>query len=376
MDIDKFSLLNDLYGEKNGDTILEIFSQTLKTFFDQEKYKLYRVGSDRFIVKAKDDSITLEQFREPIDKFIKHMNKEGIALTDDDVDLNITVGIAQSDDKSTFEYVQRVVQRAREKYIQTMVYEEDLFEQKDDFKENIRWIKKLKTGIEDGNFRPYFQPIVNSQTQEVYKYESLIRYIEDDGTEIPPYKFLPIAQKAKLYPVIIRVMLTSVIQTIKERGIRVAVNVSFDDIINRETYDFIIDSLIKNPEEAKLLDFEILESEEIKDFDLVKKFIDTVKTYGCYVGIDDFGAGYSNFNMLEALNIDFVKIDGSLIKEIDTLPKQALIVETISSFCQKLEIKTVAEFVSSKNIYSTTKDLGITYMQGYFFGKPISKESL
>jgi len=376
LDIDKFSLLNDLYGEKNGDDILVIFSQKLKKFFNSDDYKLYRVGSDRFIARAKSEDIDIDTFRESIEIFLKHLDSEGIVLEDDIVDVNVTVGIAQSEDKHTFEYVQRVVQKAREKFIQVMVYDEKQFEQKEDFKENIKWIKKLKTGIEDGHFKPYFQPIVDSQTQEVYKYESLIRYIEDDGTEIPPYKFLPIAQKAKLFPVIIRVMLTSVIQTIKEKNIRVAVNISFDDIINKETYNFILKSLEENPEVTKLLDFEILESEEIKDFDLVRDFIDKLKSYGCSVGIDDFGAGYSNFNMLEALNIDFVKIDGSLIKEIDKLPKQALIVETISTFCQKLDIRTVAEFVSSQEIFSTTKDLGITYMQGYYFGKAMAKSDI
>lgn len=153
-------------------------------------------------------------------------------------------------------------------------------------------------------------------------------------------------------------------------------NISFDDIMNKDTYDFIIFTLISNPTEAKLLDFEILESEEIKDFEIVRTFIDEVRSYGCSVGVDDFGAGYSNFNMLEALNIDFVKIDGSLIKDIDRLPKQALIVETISQFCAKLGIKTVAEFVSSQEIFESVKSMGINYMQGYHFGKPVNNTSL
>ena len=376
IDIDKFSLLNDLYGEKNGDDILVIFSEKLKKFFPMESYKIYRVGSDRFVVLSKDIDKKTEILKKEVEHFISYIDSHGVVLSDNIVDLNVTVGIAQSDDNHAFEYAQRVIQRARQNFLPIMIYDEALFEQKKDFEENIKWIKKLKNGINDGNFQPFFQPIVDSQTQEIYKYESLIRYIEDDGSEIPPYKFLPIAKKAKLFPVIIRVMLTSVIQTIKEKNVRIAVNLSFDDIMNKDTYDFIVFTLISNPEEAKLLDFEILESEEIQDFDLVRKFIDEVRQHGCSVGVDDFGAGYSNFNMLEALNIDFVKIDGSLIKEIDVLPKQALIVETISGFCDKLGIKTVAEFVSSENIYKSVKDLGINYMQGYHFGKPVSKKEI
>jgi diguanylate cyclase (GGDEF)-like protein len=372
IDIDKFSVLNDLYGEDNGDRILLEFTLKLQDYFNKEKYKIFRVGADKFVVLDKNNEENsknmLKQFCE---KFISYIDMHGIVLTDDIIDLNITVGIASSDDSHAFEYSQRVIQKARSKFIQIMEFDKDTFEQKEDFEENIRWIKKLKNGINDGNFKPFFQPIVNSSTKEIYKYEALIRYIEEDGTEIPPYKFLPIAKKAKLFPVIIKVMLTNVVNIIKEKNIRVAVNISFEDITNRDTYDFIIFTLLSNPQEAKLLDFEILESEEIEDFELVRKFMAEVKSYGCNVGIDDFGAGYSNFNMLEALDIDFVKIDGSLIKDIHNLPKQALIVETISRFCQQLEIKTVAEFVSSDEVYTVVNNFGINYMQGYHFGKPI-----
>ena len=187
---------------------------------------------------------------------------------------------------------------------------------------------------------------------------------------------MDIAKKAKLYPLIIKVVLEKVLEFIKEKRVRVSVNLSFDDIVNKETYFFIFNTLQNNQEEAKLIEFEILESEEIEDFDIVRGFITEIKKLGCKIGIDDFGAGYANFNMLESLHIDFVKIDGSLIKEIDTLSKKSLIVEAISNFCSKLGIKTVAEFVSSKEIYQKTKNLGIDYMQGYYFGKPEAGDDL
>ena len=378
IDIDKFSIINELYGEENGDFILVEFSNRIQKYFSSDKFKIYRVGADKFAVLAKDESITVDICKTISYKFTEYIDSTGIQLetTDDIIDLNVTVGIAQSQDSHAYEYAQRVIQNARSKFIQVMVYNEDEYEKKDDFKNNIKWIKKLKDGIHSGNFRPYFQPIVDTNTKEVYKYESLIRYIEDDGTEIPPYIFLPIAKKAKLYPIVIKVMLVNVINIVREKQIRVAVNVSFEDIVNKDTYDFIIMTLVSNPEEAKLIDFEILESEEIKNFDLVKDFIKEVKSYGCSVGVDDFGAGYSNFNMLETLDIDFVKIDGSLIKDIVQLPKQELIVETIASFCHKLGIKTVAEFVSCEEVYNSVKKLGIDYIQGYYFGKPVDQSKI
>ena len=376
INIDKFSILNDLYGEDYGDEILLSFVATMKASFVTEDYNIYRVGSDNFVILCKDQDTDTKEFKNKCKKFIHKTHQDGIQIEDENIDVSITIGIAQASDKHAFEYAQRAIPKARKRYLDILVYDKEQFEQKKDIEENIAWIKKLKSGLTDGKFQPYFQPIIDAQTQEVYKYEALIRYIDNDGTEIAPYKFLTIAKKARLFPIIIKVMLSSVLAIIKEKNIRVAVNLSFEDIVNTDTNKFIFDTLDQYKEEAKLLDFEILESEEIENFEIVKDFIVKIRSYGCHIGVDDFGAGYSNFNMLEALNVDFVKIDGSLIKEIDTLPKHALIVETISDFCTKLDIQTVAEFVSSEGIYQKTKDLGIQYMQGWHFGKAISKEKL
>ena len=377
IDIDKFSSLNDLYGEEYGDKILLNFAEQIKHTF-QDYYKIYRVGSDRFVVlcSCDNDNICEGNFKNLAHTFSETMDKNGLDVDDSNIDINITIGIAQSQDKHAFEYAQRAMQKARKKYLQILEYDESLFEQKKDIQENITWIKKIKSGVADNSFHSFLQPIVDAHTQEVYKYEALIRYIGEDGQEVAPFYFLPIAKKAKLFPIIIKIMLTNVIEIIKERGVRVAVNLSFDDIVNKETSNFIYTTLENHPEEAKLLEFEILESEEIEDFDIVREFIAKIRELGCQIGVDDFGAGYSNFNMLEALNIDYVKIDGSLIKEIDHLPKQALIVETIAQFCKKLGIKTVAEFVCSEEIYNTAKKLGIDYMQGYHFGKPVHKDTI
>jgi len=371
IDIDKFSVLNDLYGEEYGDKILLSFVKELKNTFE-EFYTIYRVGSDRFIVLCTYDQIQNYQskFKELVHIFSQYIDTNSLKVDDSDIGISITVGIAYAQDRHAFEYAQRAMQKARKEYLQILEYDESLFEKKKDIEENVKWIQKIKIGIANNSFHSFLQPIVDANTQEIYKYEALIRYIDKDGQAIAPFYFLPIAKKAKLFPAVIRIMLTNVIEIIRTKKIRVAVNLSFEDLINKETKQFIFDTLEKHPEEAKLLDFEILESEEIQDFNLVREFITKIRTLKCQIGIDDFGSGYSNFNILEELYIDYVKIDASLIKNIDHMPKQALIVETIAQFCQKLGIKTIAEFVCSEAIYNKAKDLGVDYMQGYYFGKP------
>jgi len=376
INIDKFSILNDLYGEDFGDKILLSFVSNMKEAFRNEKYNIYRVGSDNFVILCKDTNMGLIEFKVICKDFIKYTNENGLEIGDENIDISITIGLAQSNDKHAFEYAQRAIPKARKKYLDILEYDKEKFEQKKDIQENVAWIKRLKSALIEDHFQPFFQPIVNAQTKEIYKYEALIRYIDEDGNEIAPYKFLTIAKKARLFPNIIKLMLSSVLEIIKQKQIRVAVNLSFEDIVNQDTNKFIFATLEAYKEQTHLLDFEILESEEIEDFDVVRNFILKIRSYGCKIGVDDFGAGYSNFNMLQSLNVDFVKIDGSLIKEIDKLPKHALIVETISDFCNKLGIQTVAEFVSSEEIYQKTKELGIEYMQGWHFGKAVSKDNL
>ncbi|MFY9075231.1 diguanylate cyclase [Malaciobacter mytili] len=371
INIDKFSTINDLFGENNGDKILSEFSDNLKEHFSKQEYKIYRIEADKFAIVCKDHTKDIEEFKKLCKDFANSVQKETILIDDNEIDLNVTIGIAKGDGNRAYKYSQRVIAYARNKFEQVMIYD-DSFNIQESFEDNIRWVKKIKNGLKNGNFKGFYQPIVDNNTQQIYKYEALIRFIEDDGEVIAPFKFLDVAKKAKLYPHIIKVMLKEALSLIKEKRKRVAVNISFEDIASSETQQFIYEELKKHSEETKLLEFEILESEEISDIKIVKDFIYNVKQLGCTVGVDDFGAGYSNFNMLTNLNIDFVKIDSSLIKEIDHSKNQEIIVNTIANFSKEFGFTTVAEFVSSKEIFEKVKSLGIDYSQGYYFGKPVS----
>ena len=119
--------------------------------------------------------------------------------------------------------------------------------------------------------------------------------------------------------------------------------------------------------------FEILESVAITDYAMVKNFITITKSMGSKISIDDFGSGYSNFEHILNLNIDYIKIDGSLIKDIDKNSNAQLIVRTIQNFASKARIETIAEFVHSKEVLETVKKIGIDYVQGFYLAKPSSK---
>jgi diguanylate cyclase (GGDEF)-like protein len=375
INIDKFSTINDLFGEHNGDRVLLKFSDTLQKYFNKDKFSIYRVEADKFLVISKDYELDIQEFYDLCKKFEDFIEEDPVCIDEHEIDLNITIGIAKSEDGNAYKYAQRVISYARKKFEPILIYN-DSFNIQESFEENIKWIKKIKNGVKNDNFKAYFQPIVDTKTKEIYKYEALVRYIDEDGTVVSPFTFLDIAKKAKLYPNIIKIMINEAFHLIKTKNKRVAVNISFEDIASATTMKYVYKVIEENSEYASSLEFEILESEEISDFSEVFKFIKNMNKYGCNVGVDDFGAGYSNFNMLVNLDINYVKIDGSLIRGINESKNQQIIVRTIDEFAKKFGFKTVAEFVSEEEIYNEVKEIGVDYSQGYYFDAPLSYDKV
>ncbi|MFW2554130.1 EAL domain-containing protein [Aliarcobacter butzleri] len=375
-DIDGFLTLNDLFGEEIGDGILVELSYKLKEHFPANEYSVYKLDVDKFVVVAVNSGKSVEEFYKYTKSFISKIENQSFLVNENEIDINLTVGVSHANGALAYKYAQRTITYARTKLRKIMIYN-DSFNIHQSFENNIKWLKQLKNGFKENKFQAYFQPIVDTQTKEIYKYEALIRYIDENGNEVGPYNFLDIAKKTKQYPNIIKVILKDALKLIKEKNKKVSINISYADISNKNTTKYIYDFLTaQSSEHTKLLSFEILESEEIVDFEEVSRFISEVKKFECLVGIDDFGAGYSNFHLLSKLKISFIKIDGSLIQNIHNSKDLEIIVRTISNIAKEFNVKTVAEFVANEEIYNKVKELNIDYSQGFYFDKPISYDSI
>ena len=141
------------------------------------------------------------------------------------------------------------------------------------------------------------------------------------------------------------------------------------------TLDFL-EKKLDEVDVASRLVLEIVESEGIENFDEISKFITTMKKRGCKIAVDDFGTGYSNFSYLMQLNVDYIKVDGSLIKDIHENINSQIISSTIINFSRELELNTVAEFVHNEEVLQKVKEIGFDYLQGYHLGEPIPIEKL
>ena len=207
------------------------------------------------------------------------------------------------------------------------------------------------------------------------KYEILVRMKDSKGEIISPYFFLERAKKINLYSEITKKVIQKSFEFFENKNIEFSINFSISDILEKDVVDFLIQKIYEF-DIGHYLTIEITESEGIDNLEEVISFIKIVKNLGVKIAVDDFGTGYSNFSYLVKLQADFIKIDGSIIQDINKSKTAKAVVEAIVFFAQKVGIRTIAEFVSTKEIYKTCKELEIDYFQGYLFDEPKNIENL
>ncbi|MGL4369792.1 MAG: EAL domain-containing protein, partial [Spirochaetota bacterium] len=324
--------------------------------------------------------VSEEMTQESASAFAHHVSREiarsPISRGSNEIFVRITIGMALGSliqgEKSFEEIIVRAdmaLKRAKHSGKKYLLYNETMQISKE-YEKNMMWARKLRNAIDSDRIVPFFQPISNNITGKFEKFECLVRLIDDDGTVTAPAVFLDIARKSRLYPEITRIVLKKSIDNFRDTPYEFSVNISIDDILDEDTRSFIISIMKENPSVCGRILFELLESQEIESYTEVTEFISEVKSLGAHIAVDDFGTGYSNFEHILKLNIDYIKIDASLIKNIHLDRNSMAIVKTISVFARELGIKTVAEFVHCREVHEKGIELGIDYSQGFYLGKP------
>ncbi len=364
--LNNFRDINELYGYKIGDKVLIQIANNIREYLKESQCQLYKLPSDEFAILI-DTAQDIYSFQEKIVKIINYLKNQELIIDGFHINVSITTGIAHSKNNILIN-ADVALQDARRSKKAFVIYDENN-KTKEKVHENIKWHNTIKKAIQDNRVIPYFQPIYNANTNKIEKYEALVRIIDESGDVISPYFFLDIAKKYFLYEHITKIMIEETLKYFENRPYDFSINLSIEDIINQDMVTFILEK-IQNFREPNRIIFEVTESEGIENYTEVEQFVNQVREFGCKIAIDDFGTGYSNFEHILKLNIDFLKIDGSLVKNINNSIESRLVVETILIFAKKLGIATITEFVSDQELFEATKNLGADYMQGYHIGKP------
>lgn len=367
LNIDSFSEINDFYGHHFGDALIKKVADTIHALIKNHSTKqLFRLQADEFAIL--NISLRRNEFIKKIDDIIKSIENTTYNIGGEEVAVQITASIS-FEKGNLFITADMAMKSAKRKHNHLVVFNEKL-----DFNalyaNNIKWTKKIRQAIQDDRLVPFFQPIVNNKTGKWEKYEALVRMIDEDGKVITPFFFLDIAKRTKYYETLTKVMIKKSFAAFKDSDKEFSINLTIKDILNTEIREYIFASLLSYNHIGKRVVFEIVESEGIEKYDRIVEFISNVKRYGSKIAIDDFGSGYSNFNYLLKLQADYIKLDGSLIKHMDTDQNARTLVETIVSFAKKLNMKTIAEYVENETILEIVNEIGINYSQGYLFSPP------
>jgi len=367
LNIDSFKDINEYYGNETGDYVLCEVADILRNLSIQEGLNLYRIGADEFAL-LEDARLDIDRYEE-LSLNISNMFKGKMIDNPnykDEIEINVTLGFALEKD-NILKKASMALREAKVKQIDYQCY----FKRIDDKKEyinQIKWSKFIKNAIKDDRVIPFYQPIFNTQ-RKVIKYECLVRILDENEEIIPPGLFLDVSKKVKRYADIEKLLIEKSFAKISETGTTVSVNLLARDMSDSNVSNFVI-SMLKKYRVSKQVIFEILEDENITQIERAESFVQRLKKMGCKIAIDDFGTGYSNFSYLMKLHPDYVKIDGSLIKNIDKDKNSYAIVSSIIAFARKLEIKTIAEFVHSEKVFEICVNLGIDEFQGFYLGEP------
>ena len=375
--VDGFRAINELYGTEAGNEVLLQLSYYLRNFAKDHQLKLYRTSGDEFVFYHCQNGFTLESFTATIVPLLEAIKEHPfiIECIGESLKLSMSCGIS-GHTKNPLGKADMAMHRAKADQLVYAVYDEE----KDSsriLEENRYWIGQIQKGIKSNAFEPVFQPIVDVGGYPV-KYEALMRLktFTDEGLVeyVPPFYFLELSHKIKSYHVLSKMTILKSFEIAKNLGTDVSINLCYQDIINTALEEELL-AAIKTMGIGPRITFEITETEEIKNYTTIKHFMEAFRPLGVKFAIDDFGSGFSNFSHIALLKPNFIKIDGSLIKNIDKDTSCEALVKAIIALARELNICVIAEFVHSQAVFEKSKSLGITLFQGYYFSPPCPKLS-
>lgn len=385
--IDKFKIINDTCGHLAGDELLRKISYILRQSDQDNKFKKARIGGDEFAILLKDTNFNeIKRYTKTVQRKITTTD---FIWGDKEFSIKCSFGLTTIDNNSESHHtvlaaLDDACAIAKEKGGNRIEIYNKIDDKYNKRRGEMLWIHRLKDAISKDKFTLYYQEIKSLKKEDFNKVEILLRLKGDNGEIISPVDFIPPAERYGLMPEIDRLVIEKSIKFYKKilenKGIKegyiFSVNISGISIADKSLPQFIQSTFQKYRVPPTLFCFEITETATISNLDLAKSFIKNLKRIGCTFSLDDFGSGFSNFSYLKSLDVDYLKIDGSLIHNITEKPINRAIVESINNIGHAMKLKTIAEFVKDKKILNILVNIGVDYFQGFELGKPTPIEFL
>lgn len=382
--IDRIKNVTDTAGHSAGDALITQVSEVLRSSVNSSRDILARVSNDDFAIlyREKEPGPALELIKEVRKKieefqFVWQGNKFQVTASIGFLLIHKKTSTSPSQIMSDADIASRI---AREKGGNRVF----IFRPNDDDvvarKGDITWVMRIRKAIKEDMFRLYSQPIhplaVDSHSVPFFHYETLIRLFDEDGNQIPPDEFLPSAEQQGMMIEIDQWVVREAIRNLKlitqKTPLPVfSINLSGQSINEPQFLDFVLREIKSADINPHMICFEVTESVAVSDVGLAMKFIKSLKELGCSFSLDDFGTGVSSYGYLKELPVDYLKIDGTFVKDIETDPVSQEMVRSINQVGHVMGLEVIAEYVENDEIIQILNEIGVDYGQGYGISRPI-----
>jgi diguanylate cyclase (GGDEF)-like protein len=378
LDLDRFKLINDLYGHGVGDEVLKQVCARMSGMLT-DKQCIGRVGGDEFVIVMPDTTMALAA--QTCRGIIASISEVPYHIGDKAFQVRVSVGLIEVNPESLLKdalsSADRACRDAKASLNGGLVVYEKNAEAFTERQAELSLFERLASGsVIEGLFIE-MQPIMSLKTPtESRNFEVLVRMRDHDGTVIPAGKIIGAAESSGRIGVIDRWVMTTTLAWMNTNYARlgrtqfVCMNLSGASLNDERFAEDAFAILEKNVHVAGRLCLEITESVALQDLENTRRFIDKVRSYGVKVALDDFGAGYTSFSYLKELPADVLKIDGNFIVSINAHPANVAIVEAIVSLAKNLGMKTIAEWAEDCATVQTLAEIGVDYVQGYAVARP------
>lgn len=376
IDLDNFKVINDTLGHHIGDKLLVKVSEVLYSIVEEEKnLTVGRIGGDEFII-VRNGKNDLDEIKRVASKVIKKINK-CYEFNSYMYEIKASMGISFYSEHSTkgseiLQYSDIAMYCSkRDGGNRYTIFEEQMLEP-------LRIEKRLKKAIEKKEFKMYLQPIYNVKKDAIQGYEALVRWYDGDQV-IAPYKFIPLAKRTGDIVGIDNFIFKEALRMVRElidcgkEEFYISLNASKLFLKQENLIEFIKDELEKHNVESKYIKMEVAEDEIIDDFEYTIALLDKLRDIGIEIYLDDFGVGYSSFSHIKKLPIDVIKLDRSLIIDIESNIKSQEIVKTLINMAHNMNVGIICEGIEENEQVNILRNFNCDNIQGYYFGKPVPK---
>ena len=384
IDLDQFKIVNDTSGHIAGDELLKQISMILQKNV-AEKDVVARLGGDEFGILFVDNNI--EEAHKKATKILKAIKEYRFSWEGKIFVVGASMGMVPMihdccsliDIMSAADTACYQAKEAGRNCIHIASNEDEKLQER---RGEIQWLPKLREGLEKDKFVLFIQPITALciDDEDVDHYEVLIRFIDERRTVLP-MAFIPTAERYGVMKDIDRLVIEKTFEKYAKlqeinKKVKFSINLSGTSLNDNELGNFIEEMFQLHKVAYKDICFEITETAAVANLSLALEFIKRMRNLGCKFSLDDFGSGLSSFSYLQNMPVDYLKIDGSFVRDIDTNKVNKAMVKSINEVSHTMEMKTVCEFVESKDVEDVLKELDVDFAQGYYYTEPVSIETL